>query len=654
MIDKPIIEALASLGGGIAPRFHWDANALSLKSAIDSLAVNRMSLPGTCDNYDALMAMAMGQHLTKVLTTRHELPEKQFRRMATIAMQFGASLVEIALTLKGHEQKVAALLNEAQTPDLLLNEKPILQTLLIAATCASKMPEGEAPEVISACQKLLLAAGGRQEMIALMSTVMDAVQTAETTKDFAEIAGSLFPDFGEQCKDAEESESEAMRKDAETQSSEKPSDGSTGLKEDGDSEGGNKGDPSSSESGKPDDVEQDKPTESGAASSSDAQAVISESASEAGAGKKPNTKAASVEDAVEEVAEQSVNDNYESDSQFQDAEGTVKKVEEVSSAQAEPDQDSCLKNMTDAVELEEDASAETSDTQGNAGEQTSTEDFLKPDGNQSAGEPESKEDGEPETDDAAQRVKSLPKGGTNGIKDTVSVNKLQFAKNQSLVSELVRILQSEDKRTTSIQDRGRKIVANKAWRLRKLGDARIFKQTSKVVGSQIAVELLIDASLSMGNHIKLACEVGLSFCDALQRLTKASSAMSLFAGRVGVSRVLKEHNEGFTKVAPKLTSVSAGGGTPTGLAMMQRLSVLVQQRQERKLMVVITDGAANDFRSVLQSVKYAEDNGIDVIGIGLGLEGRVIKTYIENSLNILSLNDLQHAIRELMKKRALA
>ena len=162
--------------------------------------------------------------------------------------------------------------------------------------------------------------------------------------------------------------------------------------------------------------------------------------------------------------------------------------------------------MTDAVELEEDASAETSDTQGNAGEQTSTEDFLKPDGNQSAGEPESKEDGEPETDDAAQGVTSLPKGGTNEIKDTVSVNKLQFAKNQSLVSELVRILQSEDKRTTSIQDRGRKIVANKAWRLRKLGDARIFKQTSKVVGSQIAVELLIDASLSMGNHIKLACE----------------------------------------------------------------------------------------------------------------------------------------------------
>ena len=53
-------------------------------------------------------------------------------------------------------------------------------------------------------------------------------------------------------------------------------------------------------------------------------------------------------------------------------------------------------------------------------------------------------------------------------------------------------------------------------------------------------------------------------------------------------------------------------------------------------------------------MKYAEDNGIDVIGIGLGLEGRVIKTYIENSLNILSLNDLQPAIRALMSKRALA
>ena len=37
MIDKPIIEALASLGTGIAPSFQWSADALSLNDALEGL-----------------------------------------------------------------------------------------------------------------------------------------------------------------------------------------------------------------------------------------------------------------------------------------------------------------------------------------------------------------------------------------------------------------------------------------------------------------------------------------------------------------------------------------------------------------------------------------------------------------------------------------
>lgn len=641
MIDKPIIEALASLGTGIAPRFHWDADALSLKSAIDSLAVNRLSLPGACDNYDALMAMAMGQHLTQVLTTRHELPQKQFRRVAAIAMQFGAALVEIALTLKGHEQKVVALLNAAQSADLLLNEKPTLQTLLIAATCASKMPEGEAMEVSSACQKLLVAAGGRVELLTLMGNVMDAVQSAETTKDFAEVAGSLFPDVGEQCKDDEEGEADSEPQVAQKQPQGQPS---------ASNEAG--GEPSDSGAGKPDEAAKDEPAGDQSGKCSDAQTSDPSPDNFAGTEKQPSSETATDKHAEDEAVDQGDHGNGESGNQSQEPERTNKSSEEVNSAKNSSDQDSQL--HAESQVLEEEANAEASNTQRDEAEQTSDENLQDQEGVAAIDDSDSKEEGEAEAEDAAPKHAKLMEGGFNEIKDADTANKLQFAKNQSLVSELVRILQSEDKRTTSLQDQGRKIAANKVWRLKKLGDARIFKQTNKVVGSQIAVELLIDASKSMERQLKLACEVGLSFCDAIQRLTKASSAMSLFAGRVGVSRVLKEHGEIFSKIAPKLTSVSADGGTPTGFAMMQRLEVLVRQRQDRKLMVVITDGAANDFRSVLQSMKYAEDNGIDVIGIGLGLEGRVIKTYIENSLNILSLNDLQPAIRALMSKRALA
>ena len=647
MIDKPIIEALASLGTGIAPRFHWDADALSLKCAIDSLAVNRMSLPGLSDNYDALMAMAMGQHLTQVLTTRHELPEKRFRRVATIAMQFGASLAEIALTLKGHEQKVVKLLKTAQTPDLLVNEKPNLQTLLIAATCASKIPEGEALDVISACRQLLIAAAVRPDLLAIVAGVMDAVQTAEETKDFAEIATNFFPDVGEQCQDSEINESEAVSHNQGDQ----PSDGPAG-----DSKVCAGQLSTANESENSEDSGQESIPEGVSGASSKVLPEKSEPGKHDGTCQQPDPIAGFDSQKSEAELGKGIYGKSESDSRNDELVGSEKSCQEVNSEQdsAEKLSGSIDDDKSTGTETEAFVKGSPSHGLGIEEEQTSVEELQQCDGPTASGEFDTKEASEPESKDVDQMLTGLSKGGFEECEKSHSSNKLHFAKNQSLVSELVRILQSEDKRTTKINDRGRKIAANKVWRFKKLGDARIFKQTSKVVGSQIAVELLIDASHSMQDHLKLACEVGLSFCDAIQRLTKASSAMCLFSGRVGVSSVLKEHSESFTKVGPKLTSVIASGGTPTGMAMMQRLEVLAKRSQERKLMVVITDGAANDYRSVLHALKYADDNGIDVIGIGLGLEGRVIKTYIDNSLSILSLNELQPAIRELMSKRALA
>lgn len=653
MIDKPIIEALASLGTGITPRFQWNADALSLKSAIDSLAVNRISLPAACEDYEALMAMAMGLHITKQRTSRSDLPEKQFRRVATLSMQFGAALAEVATILKTHEEKVTALLSAVQDTDPLANGKPTLQTLLIAATCASKMPQGEGIAVMTACQKLLLATGAKQELITMMAYVMDAVQAAETTKDFASIAQAMFPDIGEQCTDAidDDQVSESLHDQQienpsaqPGQASEEARQGSDGNEFDKTADG-QSAQTQNSQPGNKDGSEQPENHNGNGSAEKPADAAGAESyisESESNSSRANTSKGTSLS-----VDQEALSDSV---SQSQSAEASSDNESEQTS---EDKFSACTENGQEEKHNQGDVpvvstgSSQESDDSKAASEVNSQEPTAK-------GSEKAVSDLPIEGDLEKAQDSASMKGSLGEVQEKACANKLQFAKNQFLVSELVRILQSEDKRTTSIEDRGRKIATNKVWRLKKLGDTRVFKQTTKVVGSQIAVELLIDGSASMSGSIQLACEVGLSFCDALQRLSKSSSAMSVFAGKHGVSQVLKEHHEGFAKIATKLTSVFASGGTPTGQAMMQRLEVLARQRQERKLMVVITDGAANDYRSVLNSMQYAHSHDIEVIGIGIGLEGRVVKTYIQNSLSILSLNELQPAIRKLMFNRAQA
>ena len=244
-------------------------------------------------------------------------------------------------------------------------------------------------------------------------------------------------------------------------------------------------------------------------------------------------------------------------------------------------------------------------------------------------------------------------GGQGKVAD-LGLNKLHFAKNQNLVTEIVRLLQSQDKRFTQLRDCGRRIAATKVWRLKRLGDTKIFKHTQKVVGSQVAVEILIDGSGSMKTDLKLACEVALSFGEALQRLTKATSAISIFSGGYGVSQVLKEHGEPVQKGTSKLSTVFASGGTPTGHAMLQRMKLLEAQKQERKLMIVITDGAASNPAIAVAATHLLEERGIEVIGVGLGREGVKIQQYIPNSVCVNELGQLQFALKKVMQTREMS
>ena len=596
MIDKPIIEALASLGTGTAPSFQWSADALSLNDALEGLSVNRLCLPAHCENNDALIAMAMAMHATKTCSTRMDLPQKQFRRIATLGMHFGAMLADVAQTLDILELKVVALLEVIQADLDVTSTKPSLQALLVASTCAAKLPSGACQNVVDVCQKILIHSSVNPKVLEIVGNVMDEVMTANATKDYAEIASKLFPDVGPEYEDQPEDE---MSKD---ESSNTPSEGAP-------SESGDQGD------------------NAGAAGNESCDSPDGDS--EAGAGSTEMEEAAAEADQPGSTTDISKDEAGEDGSEA-DTHGQLKQAESGASG--------------------------SDDTKTGEGKQPDTEvESEEPKSEKSLEKPEALTQVEDEGDAVGLLDYDFEgvSGGHGKVEDP-GLNKLQFAKNQNLVTEIVRLLQSQDKRFTELRDCGRRIAATKVWRLKRLGDTKIFKHSQKVVGSQVAVEILVDGSASMKTGLKLACEVALSFGEALQRLTKATSAISIFSGGYGVSQVLKEHGDPVQKGTSKLSTVFASGGTPTGHAMLQRMKLLETQKQERKLMIVITDGEASNPAIAVAATHLLEERGIEVIGIGIGREGVKIQQYIPNSVCINELGQLQFALKKVMQTREMA
>ncbi|MEQ6436317.1 VWA domain-containing protein [Comamonas sp. w2-DMI] len=579
MIEKAIIEALASLGTGNAPRFQWSADALSLKDCIDGLAINRMRLPRHCEESesDALLALAMGLHYTKVKTTRIDLPAKAMRRVAALSMHFGAMIAEVAHI---HDRKVAALLVSVLNGQDVTSDKPSMQNLLVAASCASKLPPGRFPDIEVSCQGLLVSAGSNQQILEMVGKVMDSVQTAEVTKDYADIAAQLFPDVGGECSDQSDDETESEESvqiddprgnatpSSDAYASGEPQDTAltgeaSGIGQEQDSEG-NQGDP--------------------VGASDDAGAGLES--------QEPVAKAERIDVPVE--SEERENSNYSQQNEADDALNALTGMA-LSIHSEEQESESNCKALLAGI-----------------------------------------------TGDSSKRENLVQKNGDF------------FAKNQNLVSEILRMLQSLDKRHNTLERQGRRISTKHVWRLKKLGDTKIFKHTTKVVGSQVAVEILVDGSGSMGAGLKVACEVSISFCDALQRLPKSSSAVSIFSGDVGVSEVVKEHGESVHKVRSKLSFITASGGTPTGAAILKRLVPLMAQRQERKLMVIITDGQARNTQVAQAAVLHAEALGVEIIGIGIGVHGKAIKTFIPEAITINNLGELQGALRRSLQNQVLA
>ncbi|MGE4297896.1 MAG: hypothetical protein AB7E47_07695 [Desulfovibrionaceae bacterium] len=174
-------------------------------------------------------------------------------------------------------------------------------------------------------------------------------------------------------------------------------------------------------------------------------------------------------------------------------------------------------------------------------------------------------------------------------------------------------------------------------------DAKVFLRQGHRAGMHTAAHILLDCSGSMARRIGLAGRV----CHVVAR------TLELVGVNVAVS-AFPADQEGDTQhaVAPLVRhgqsvhvrfNLKARGCTPMGEALWWALLELAPLPEQRKLLLVITDGDPDDTANARQGLDAARQAGIECYG--LGIDAASITDLIPtNSINILDMRALAPAM----------
>ncbi len=150
-----------------------------------------------------------------------------------------------------------------------------------------------------------------------------------------------------------------------------------------------------------------------------------------------------------------------------------------------------------------------------------------------------------------------------------------------------------------------------------VGDDRIFQHQDRRVAPDTALHLVVDLSGSMlGGADALALRAAMAVALALEPMRGVSVAITAFPGMRGSHLVTRILGHG-DRVAQRAAAFHqrGRGSTPLTGALWFAAADLVARREERKVILCLTDGAPNDAVSAQAMVRKATAAGIELIGV---------------------------------------
>lgn len=178
-----------------------------------------------------------------------------------------------------------------------------------------------------------------------------------------------------------------------------------------------------------------------------------------------------------------------------------------------------------------------------------------------------------------------------------------------------------------------------------INDPMVFQAQGRRPAINTALHILLDTSASMRERIGLAGQCCAVLTQALTSIG-VSVALTAFPGmQSGTVVPLLKHGQ----KAQAFHNVDAKGQTPLGEALWWALQRLVPLREDRKIVLIITDGAPDNPATAREAIRSARHLGIEVFG--LGIDAAAITSLLPGrGIDIQHLNDLPAALFALLSQ----
>jgi Mg-chelatase subunit ChlD len=204
-----------------------------------------------------------------------------------------------------------------------------------------------------------------------------------------------------------------------------------------------------------------------------------------------------------------------------------------------------------------------------------------------------------------------------------AVARCNVSADQSQVRRLKRIFQKQQAFIRRSKKRGiirnvdmGKIDARRLYRV-PLADGKIFKRRD-ISGTDYSwnINIVADASASMAGK-KATDRPWQAAEKTFVSLTEAAKGFSNHLEVFGYQEQTRQCNLLRLYQEGELYTIEPSGRTPTGQAIMAA-AMLMKKDDRRKMIIHITDGAANCGINVLEAIEYCQKNKIELITIGCG------------------------------------
>ena len=197
-----------------------------------------------------------------------------------------------------------------------------------------------------------------------------------------------------------------------------------------------------------------------------------------------------------------------------------------------------------------------------------------------------------------------------------------------------------------------------------MGDSRVFLRMDAHKAPNTAVHILIDRSPSMsaivategrpvGRRIDMAWEATLALAMALEGIQGVNVGITAFPGEDGEGLSVYGVLPHGSTIRNRIGAFGGDldGSTPLAEALCYAGAQLVQQREKRKLLLVLTDGIPDDLDTARYILSRCRASNIEVTGIGLGIE---VDRVFGSSMSVERISDLPDRLNEVCKHLLLA